>query len=133
MTLHVLFTENGIPGWIGDKPREGSEALPETLRIGGADVPVTIEVLAAHLRNPATGRWVKRPKPPAPTAEEREAERLRQQELRRAERQEARRLARDAARRERLFDRFVDAVARLDPEFAAAVADLEAEFKDTGE
>ena len=45
---------------------------------------------------------------------------------RRAERQEARRLARDAARRERLFDRLVDVAARLDPDFAKAVADLEA-------
>lgn len=58
---------------------------------------------------------------------------MRLQEQRRAERQEARRLARDAARRERLFDRLVDVAARLDPAFAAAVADLEADFKDTSE
>ena len=26
MTLHVLFTTDGIPGWIGFEPREGGEA-----------------------------------------------------------------------------------------------------------
>ena len=76
MTLHVLFTENGIPGWIGDKPREGSEALPETLRIGGADNARYHRGAGRPSAQPATGRWVKRPKPPAPTAEEREAERF---------------------------------------------------------
>lgn len=75
MTLHVLFTADGIPGWIGFEPREGSEEMPATVKVGKADV----------------------------------------------------------ARRERLFDRLVDVAARLDPAFAAAVADLEAEFKDTGE
>lgn len=122
MTLHVLFTKDGIPGWIGDEPREGSEPVEG----------LTIEFMAANRRRP-NGTWVARAKPPAPTAEGREAERLRQQEARRAERQEARRGARDAARRERLFDRLVDAVAKIDPDLAAAVADLEAEFRDTGE
>lgn len=122
MTLHVLFTPDGIPGWIGDQPREGSEPVEG----------LNIEFMAGHRRR-ANGTWVARPKPPAPTAEEREAERLRQQEQRRAERQEARRLARDAARRERLFDRLVEVAARIDPDFAKAVSDLEAEFKDAGE
>lgn len=133
MTLHVLFTADGIPGWIGFEPREGSEEMPVVVKVGKADVACDVPFLAAYLRDPATGKWAKRPKPPAPTAEERQAERLRLQEQRRAERQEARRQARDAARRERLFDRFVDAVARLDPEFAKAVADLDTEFRDTGE
>lgn len=133
MTLHVLFTTDGIPGWIGFEPREGSEEMPATVKVGKLDVACDVPFLAAYLRDPATGKWAKRPKPPAPTAEEREAERLRQQEQRRAERQEARRQARDVARRERLFDRLVDVAARLDPAFAAAVADLEAEFGDTGE
>lgn len=122
MTLHVLFTPEGIPGWIGDQPRDGSEPVEG----------LTIEFMAGHRRR-ANGTWVARAKPPAPTPEEREAERLRQQEQRRAERQEARRAARDAARRERLFDRLVDVAARLDPVFAAAVAELDAEFKDAGE
>lgn len=133
MTLHVLFTPDGIPGWIGNQPREGSEVMPETVKVGKADVACDVPFLAAYLRDPATGKWSKRPKPPAPTAEERAAERLRLQEQRRADRQEARRLARDAARRERLFDRLVDVAARLDPDFAKAVADLESEFGDTGE
>ena len=122
MTLHVLFTKDGIPGWIGAAPREGSEPVEG----------LTIEFMAGHRRR-ANGTWVARAKPPAPTPEEREAERLRQQEQRRAERQEARRAARDAARRERLFDRLVDAVAKIDPDLAKAAADLDVEFKDTGE
>lgn len=130
MTLHVLFTADGIPGWIGFEPREGSEEMPATVKVGKLDVACDVPFLAAYLRDPATGKWAKRPKPPAPTAEERQAAR---QAQRRAERQEARRLARDAARRERLFDRLVDVAARLDPDFAKAVADLEAEFGDTGE
>ena len=130
MTLHVLFTTDGIPGWIGFEPREGSEEMPATVKVGKADVACDVPFLAAYLRDPATGKWAKLPKPPAPTAEERQAAR---QAQRRAERQEARRLARDAARRERLFDRLVDVAARLDPDFAKAVADLEAEFGDTGE
>ena len=130
MTLHVLFTTDGIPGWIGFEPREGSEEMPATVKVGKADVACDVPFLAAYLRDPATGKWAKRPKPPAPTAEERQAAR---QAQRRAERQEARRLARDAARRERLFDRLVDVAARLDPDFAKAVADLQDEFGDTGE
>ena len=38
MTLHVLFTKEGIPGWIGTEPREGSEAVEDlTLEIGVID------------------------------------------------------------------------------------------------
>ena len=61
MTLHVLFTKDGIPGWIGDQPREGSEPVEG----------LSIEFLAAHRRT-AKGDWVKRviAEPVPPTAEE---------------------------------------------------------------
>lgn len=51
MTLHALFTEDGIPGWIGTAPREGSEPV-EGLEIA---------FLASHRRT-SRGKWV------APTA-----------------------------------------------------------------
>jgi hypothetical protein len=59
--LHVLFTEDGIPAWIGADPREGTEPVADL------DVPF----LAAHRRTPK-GIWVARPvaEPPEPTAEE---------------------------------------------------------------
>lgn len=89
--LHVVFTGDGIPGWIGTEPREGSEKMPETIRIAGVETPCTVEVLAGHMRRPADGRWVKRPKPPAPTAEERQAARQAQrQAIRDARRAELR-------------------------------------------
>lgn len=60
MTLHVLFTEDGTPGWIGDAPRAGSEPVEG----------LTIEFLATHRRT-ARGKWVARGpvKPEAPTPE----------------------------------------------------------------
>jgi hypothetical protein len=61
MTLHVLFTTDGIPGWIGSDPRDGNEPVED----------LTIEFLAAHRRT-AKGKWVART-PVAevePTAEE---------------------------------------------------------------
>ncbi|MFN4202538.1 MAG: hypothetical protein ACK4GM_05735 [Tabrizicola sp.] len=60
MILHVLCTENGIPGWIGETPREGSE------RVEG----LSIDFLAAHRRTDR-GKWVARGpvKPAAPTQE----------------------------------------------------------------
>ncbi len=63
--LHVLFTRDGIPAWIGDQPREGSEAVGD----------LGIEFLAAHRRT-AKGIWVARPLPVpvVPTAEELAAE-----------------------------------------------------------
>ena len=81
MTLHVLFTPEGIPGWIGNTPRDGSEPVEG----------LTIDFLAAHRRT-AEGDWVKRDPvvPVPPTAEAIAA-------------QEAARLAseREAAERER--------------------------------
>ncbi len=68
MTLHVLFTEDGIPGWIGSHPREGSEPVEG----------LTVEFLAQNRRT-ARGKWVARVKPvpsdPAPdeAARERDA------------------------------------------------------------
>ena len=61
MTLHIVFTEDGIPGWIGSDPREGSEPVED----------MTVEFLAAHRRT-AKGKWVARaavkPKEPSPEA-----------------------------------------------------------------
>lgn len=69
MALHVVFTAEGIPGWIGPQPREGSEELPETLILDGEEIAVDIPFLAAHLRLP-DGTWALRPPPPPPTPEE---------------------------------------------------------------
>lgn len=49
MTLHVLFTTEGIPGWIGTRPRDGSEPVDG----------LSIAFLAAHRRTEA-GQWVVR-------------------------------------------------------------------------
>jgi hypothetical protein len=49
MALHVIFTKDGIPAWIGEEPLEGSEAVEGT----------TVEFLAAHRRT-AKGNWVER-------------------------------------------------------------------------
>lgn len=64
MTLHVLFNSDGIPGWIGADPREGSEEV-DTAFVEG-DV---IEFLASHRRT-AQGDWVLREPPPPPTEAE---------------------------------------------------------------
>lgn len=65
MTLHVLFTKDGIPGWIGNAPREGSEPVEG----------LTIEFLAGHRRT-AKGNWLARAisEPVAPTPAEIAAE-----------------------------------------------------------
>lgn len=61
MTLHVLFSSDGIPGWIGADPRDGSEPVAD----------LSVEFLAAHRRT-AKGKWVERAVavPVAPTPEE---------------------------------------------------------------
>ncbi|MCU0904424.1 MAG: hypothetical protein MUE83_11185 [Tabrizicola sp.] len=76
MAFHVLFTEDGIPGWIGVEPRDGSEELPEYLpdalqtgAEGEERLRFTVLFLAQHMRT-AEGQWVPRPPPPEPTAEE---------------------------------------------------------------
>jgi hypothetical protein len=69
MTLHVLFTKDGIPGWIGSDPREGSEPVED----------LTVEFLAAHRRT-SRGKWVARnpvevvAPSPEEVAQQREAE-----------------------------------------------------------
>lgn len=66
MTLHVAFTKEGLPGWIGTTPCAGSEPVEG----------VTIEFLAAHRRT-ETGKWVARAQPVAiePSPEEIAAQR----------------------------------------------------------
>lgn len=49
--LHVVFTEEGIPGWIGTEPRLGSELLEKE-----------VAFLVAHRSN-AKGDRVKRSPP----------------------------------------------------------------------
>lgn len=62
MALHVLFTKDGTPAWIGTEPLEGSEPVEG----------VTVEFLARHRRT-SKGAWVQRPEPVVtePTPEER--------------------------------------------------------------
>jgi hypothetical protein len=61
MVLHVLFTKEGIPAWIGAQPIEGSEAVEG----------LTMEYLAGHRRT-TRGNWVARVAavPAEPTPEE---------------------------------------------------------------
>lgn len=59
MTLHAVFTKDGIPSWIGTEPREGSEPVDG----------LSVEFLSAHRRT-EKGEWVPRDPPPPPTAEE---------------------------------------------------------------
>lgn len=60
MTLHVLFTKDGIPAWIGPDPREGSEPVEDK----------SVTFMAGHRRT-AKGAWVPRavPAPEPPSAE----------------------------------------------------------------
>lgn len=117
--LHVVFTEDGIPGWIGRTPRDGSEPVDKDL-----------EFLIAHRRT-AKGSWVMRgaPKPVPLTPEERAA----QAEAAR----EAAELARDQALRAALAEE-ADPLffkwqrgecGRLD--WLAAVAEVRARFPKT--
>jgi hypothetical protein len=84
MELHVLFGQDGIPGWIGDEPREGSEAIEG----------LTIAFLAGHRRT-ARGKWVARPpvQPVEPTPEEMKLRREAEYQAALAARDEALRLA----------------------------------------
>lgn len=93
MALHVLFTKDGIPAWIGTEPREGSETVED----------LSVEFLAGHRRT-TKGTWVARavPAPAVPTAEEIAALAAAEHELALAER--------DSALREAL-------AAEADPQF----------------
>lgn len=61
MTLHVVFTKEGIPGWIGSEPRDGSEPIEN----------LSMDFLVAHRRTDR-GKWVLRaatiPEDPSPEA-----------------------------------------------------------------
>lgn len=117
MTLHVLFTENGIPGWIGSAPREGSEPVED----------MTIEFLAAHRRT-AKGKWVARlqPVPSEPTPEELAAQRAAEYQAALAARDQALREAL-AAEADPLFFLWQRGEA-VKEDWLAAVAEVKARF-----
>jgi len=120
MQLHVLFTDDGIPGWIGSHPREGSELVDNDLMF-----------LAAHRRT-AKGLWVKRGKEVVrqPTPEELEAEARSEQELASLARDEALRQAL-AAEADPLFFKWQRGeIGRLD--WLAAVAEVKARHPKPG-
>ncbi|WP_137111476.1 hypothetical protein [Rhodobacter sp. SY28-1] len=117
MTLHVLFTEDGIPGWIGSEAREGSEPVEG----------LTVEYLAGHRRT-AKGKWVARGPVAAatPTEEEIAAQREADHQAALAARDEALRQAL-AAEADPLFFRWQrEEVAKED--WLAAVAEVKARF-----
>lgn len=117
MTLHVLFTEDGIPGWIGSEPRDGSEPVEG----------LTIDFLAAHRRT-SRGKWVER-SPAVPvelSAEEIARQREADYQAALAVRDEALRQAL-AAEADPLFFRWQrEEVAKED--WLAAVAEVKARF-----
>ncbi|MFN5996466.1 MAG: hypothetical protein ACK47C_05080 [Paracoccaceae bacterium] len=117
MTLHVLFTEDGIPGWIGSDPREGSEPVEG----------LTVEYLAGHRRT-AKGKWVARgPVADAePSAEEVAQQREADYQLALAVRDEALRLAL-AAEADPVFFRWQRDLATKE-DWLAAVAEVKSRF-----
>jgi hypothetical protein len=117
MTLHILFTEDGIPGWIGDSPREGSEPVE------GMD----LEFLAAHRRT-SRGKWIARTAlvPDDPTAEERAAQAAADYEAALAERDQALRTALSVEADPLFFRWQRDEVTRED--WLAAVVAVKARF-----
>lgn len=117
MLLHVLFTREGNPAWIGSEPIEGSEALDG----------LTVEFLATHRRT-TRGTWVARAiaPPPEPTDEERAARAEAAYREALADRDQALREAL-AAEADPLFFRWQrDEVTRED--WLAAVAAVKARF-----
>jgi hypothetical protein len=117
MTLHILFTEDGIPGWIGSEPREGSEPVDG----------LTIEFLAAHRRT-LRGKWVARTLVAVvePSPEEIAAEREAEYQASLAARDEAVRLAL-AAEADPLFFRWQRGEVGKE-DWLAAVAEVKARF-----
>lgn len=117
MTLHVLFTPEGIPGWIGSEPREGSEPVDG----------LTVGFLAAHRRT-TRGKWVART-PVAvtePSPEEVEAQREAEYQAALDARDEALRVAL-AAEADPLFFRWQrEEVSKED--WLAAVVEVKARF-----
>jgi hypothetical protein len=117
MTLHVLFTKDGIPGWIGSDPREGSEPVEG----------LTIDFLAGHRRT-AKGKWVERTpvEPQVPSEEEVAQAREADYQAALAQRDEALRLAL-AAEADPLF--FCWQRGEIEKEdWLAAVAEVKARF-----
>lgn len=117
MTLHVLFTEDGIPGWIGSEPREGSEPVEG----------LTVEYLAGHRRT-AKGKWVERGPvaAPKPSAEEIAAQREAEYQAALAARDEALRLALAAEADPQFFRWQRGEVEKED--WLAVVAEVKARF-----
>jgi hypothetical protein len=117
MTLHVLFTKDGIPGWIGSEPRDGSEPVDG----------LTVEFLAGHCRT-AKGKWVERGPvvAPTPTEEEIAAQREADHQAALAARDEAVRLALAAEADPQFFRWQRGEVAKED--WLATVAEVKARF-----
>ena len=117
MTLHVLFTKDGIPGWIGSEPRDGSEPFDG----------LTVEFLAGHRRT-ARGKWVERTPPVTvePSAEDIAAEREAEYQAALAARDEALRLAL-ATEADPLFFRWQRGEVGKE-DWLAAVAEVKARF-----
>lgn len=117
MALHVLFTKDGIPAWIGAEPREGSEPVED----------LSVEFLAGHRRT-AKGTWVARavPVPAVPTAEEIAARAAAERELALAERDRALREALAAEADPQFFRWQRDEATKED--WLAAVAAVKARF-----
>jgi hypothetical protein len=117
MTLHVLFTEDGIPGWIGSEPREGSEPVEG----------LTVDYLAGHRRT-AKGKWVARSPvaAPEPTADEIAAQRKADYQAALAARDEALRQALAAEADPQFFRWQRGEVEKED--WLAAVAEVKARF-----
>jgi hypothetical protein len=117
MVLHVLFTKDGIPAWIGAEPLEGCEAVED----------LTVEFLAAHRRT-VKGNWLQRvpPVPVEPTPAELAARAAADYEAALAERDRALREAL-AAEADPLF--FQWQRAEVDKEdWLARVAEVKARF-----
>jgi hypothetical protein len=117
MTLHILFTDNGIPGWIGSEPREGSEPVDG----------LSVDFLAAHRRT-SRGKWVARTSSAeaAPLPEEIAAQREAEYQAALQDRDEALRAAL-AAEADPLFFRWQrEEVSKED--WLAAVAAVKARY-----
>ncbi len=117
MVLHVLFTKDGLPAWIGREPQEGSEAVEG----------LTVEYLAAHRRT-TKGNWVERvaSAPVEPTSAELAVRAQADHEAALAERDRALREALAAEADPLFFQWQRGEVAKED--WLAAVAEVKARF-----
>jgi hypothetical protein len=117
MVLHVLFTKEGVPAWIGAEPIEGCETVEG----------LTVEYLAGHRRT-TKGNWVARvvPVPAEPTPEELAARAEADHEAALAERDRALREALAVEADPLFFQWQRGEVAKED--WLAAVAEVKARF-----